>query len=422
MSQNVSDKSAVFPRLLPSFSSYQAVRQFWMKYPTVWEHFLQLPASIQQELLDFCIGKSGLRITYDPVFRRIFQPKSHKERLESLLSSILGKNVSILEILPREGTRLTETGSFVIMDILVRLDDGSYANVEMQKIGYNFPLARADCYASDIIMRQYEKTKKELGEKFTFSHLHKVYCIILMEESPAAFHSVPIQYIHKRTASFNTGIYPDNAGLHEDIFICLDIFHSIVHTISKRSTLQEAWLTFFSATDIENIAALVRAFPMFLPIYQEITDFAQNPKELINMLSEALYIMDRNMERQMVAEMRQEMQQKIQQEVQRRVEQEVQQRVEQEVQQRVQQEVQQEVQQRIQQEVQQRIQQEVQQRVQQEVQQRVQKEANAIADAAKTEANIFRLRLLGRSTEEIAEKLAISIDKVNDVLASLTAP
>ncbi len=276
----------------------------------------------------------------------------------------------------------------------MRLDDGSYANVEMQKIGYNFPLARADCYASDIIMRQYEKTKKELGEKFTFSHLHKVYCIILMEESPAAFHSVPIQYIHNRTASFNTGIYPDNAGLHEDIFICLDIFHSIVHTISKRSTLQEAWLTFFSATDIDSITALVRAFPMFLPIYQEITDFAQNPRELMNMLSEALYIMDRNMERQMVEEMRQEMQQKIQQEVQRRVEQEVQQRV----------------------------QQEVQRRVQQEIQQRIQKEANAIADAAKTEANIFRLCLLGRSTEEIAEKLAISIDKVNDVLASLTAP
>lgn len=278
MSQNAIDTSIVYPRLLPSFSSHLAVRQFLMKYPDVWNDFLKFPTHIQRELMDFCIGKNGLHITYDSVFRRIFQPENHKERLESLLSSILCKKVSILEILPRESTRLVEKGSFIIMDVLVRLDDGSYANVEMQKIGYHFPLARADCYAADVIMRQYEKVKNELGKNFSFANLHKVYCIILMEESPAAFHSSQNNYIHTRTASFNTGVYSDNAGLHEDIFICLDNFHSIVHNISKRSTLQEAWLTFLSATDIHTITALVESFPMFLPIYQEITDFTQNPK------------------------------------------------------------------------------------------------------------------------------------------------
>lgn len=363
MSKNVSGESIANlnpsnSRLFPSFPSRQAVQQFFKKYPAVWEYFLLLPASIQQELLDFCIGKTGLRVTYDPVFHKIFQADSHKERLESLLSSILGKHVSIIEILPREGTRLAETGSFVIMDILVRLDDGSYANVEMQKIGYNFPLARADCYASDIIMRQYEKTKQELGQNFSFANLHKVYCIILMEESPAAFHSISNQYIHMRTACFNTGIYPDNAGLHEDIFICLDNFHSIVHTISKRSTLQEAWLTFLSATDVDTITALVKAFPMFLPIYQEIADFAQNPKELMSMFSEALYIMDRNTERMMVEEMREEMREEV-------------------------------------------------------------KSMVAAVTAAETRAEVFRLRLLGKPAEEIAEKLAISLERVIDILGSL---
>lgn len=301
----------MYPRLLPSFPSHQAVQQALAEHPPSWECFLQLPISVQQELLDFCIGKHGLRVTYDPVFHQIFHPRKHTERLESLLSSILGQRVGILEILPRDGTRLAEKGSFVIMDILVQLDDGSYANVEMQKIGYNFPLARADCYASDIIMRQYEKVKSELGQAFSFANLHKVYCIILMEESPAAFHSAPNQYIHKRSAAFNTGIYSDNAGLHEDIFICLEIFRSIVHTITKRSTLQEAWLLFLSATDTRSIAALIRTFPMFLPIYQEITDFAQNPKELMKMFSEALRIMDRNLERQMVEEIRAELEAKL---------------------------------------------------------------------------------------------------------------
>ena len=109
------------------------------------------------------------------------------------------------------------------------------------------------------------------------------------------------------------------AGLHEDIFICLDIFRLIVHTITKRSTPLEAWLTFLSATDIHSITSLVKAFPMFLPIYQEIADFAQNPKELMNMFSEALRIMDHNLERMMVEEIRKECEAKVEAEVEARV-------------------------------------------------------------------------------------------------------
>ncbi|MDE7022142.1 MAG: hypothetical protein K2P23_14765, partial [Lachnospiraceae bacterium] len=50
---------------------------------------------------------------------------------------------------------------------------------------------------------------------------------------------------------------------------------------------------------------------MFLPIYQEIADFAQNPKELMNMFSEALRIMDHNLERMMVEEIRKECEAKL---------------------------------------------------------------------------------------------------------------
>lgn len=372
MSQNTSEKTAL-PRLFPSFPSYQAVQQALTKHPPSWERFLQLPISVRQELLDFCIGKHGLRITYDPVFRQIFHPEKNTQRLEALLSSLLGKKIKILEILPREGTKLTDTGSFVIMDILVRLSDGSYANVEMQKIGYYFPLARADCYASDIIMRQYEKTKNELRQSFSFANLHKVYCIILMEESPAAFHSITNQYIHKRSSSFDTGIYPDNAGLHEDIFICLDIFRSIVHTITKRSTPLEAWLTFLSATDIHSITSLVKAFPMFLPIYQEIADFAQNPKELMNMFSEALRIMDHNLERMMVEEIRKECEAKLK-------------------------------------------------AAKTEFKTMADERINAIIEAKAQETNkaeIFRLRLLGKSAEEITQELSLPSDTVKEILSTV---
>lgn len=355
-------------KIFPSFPSHQSVKQFLKKYPSAWNDFLLFPQEIRQEFLDFCIGKHGLRITYDPVFRKIFNPEIHRDRLESLLSSILGRKVSILEVLPREGTRLSETGSFIIMDVLVRLDDGSYANIEMQKIGYNFPLARADCYASDIIMRQYEKVKSERGKKFSFNDLHKVYCIILMEQSPLEFHSVKDKYIHVRTASFDTGIYKNNAGLHEDVLICLDTFHSIVHNITKSSTLQDAWLTFLDSEDINEISELVRNFPMFLPIYREIAEFAQRPEELINMFSEALYIMDRNMERLMVEEMREKVESTKAELESARIEAE---------------------------------------------------SARVEAESARIEAEVFRQRLAGSSPEEIADSLSITLDKVNNVLSSI---
>lgn len=252
-----------------------------------------------------------MKITYDTIFRRVFDPGRSQgfKRLESLLSAILGRSVKIIRIMPREGTQMRENASFVVMDVLVQLDDSSFANVEMQKIGYNFPLARADCYVSDIIMRQYVDTKATLGKSFSFNDLHKVYSIILMEESPGGFHQAKGKYMHIRKPAFNTGIYPDNPGLHEDIFLCLDSFHSIVHNITKSSSILEAWLTFLSATEPETIGTLIEAFPCFSPIYQEIADFVKNPEELIGMLSEELYIMDKNMERLMVSELKEEAEQ-----------------------------------------------------------------------------------------------------------------
>ncbi|MBO5054804.1 MAG: PD-(D/E)XK nuclease family transposase [Lachnospiraceae bacterium] len=291
---------------VPVFPTKEKAEEYLRQNESVWRSYSLLPDFMKMELIGFCIGAQGLKITYDPVFRRIFNVSLYPERLENLLSAILGRRVKIISIMPREGTQMREQASFVVMDILVQLDDGSYANVEMQKIGYSFPLARADCYAADIIMRQYAHIKAREGKKFLFSNLHKVYCIVLMESSPREFHAVEGKYLHKRTSCFDTGVYKDMAGLHEDIFICLDSFHSTVHNITKDSSDLEAWLTFLSAIEPEKIHGLINAFPAFAAIYQEITDFIKKPEELMNMLSEALFIMDKNMERMMVTELQEE--------------------------------------------------------------------------------------------------------------------
>ena len=94
-----------------------------------------------------------------------------------------------------------------------------------------------------------------------------------------------------------------HTGLHEDIFLCLDIFQQNVHNVDKSSSPLDVWLTFLSATDTGTIMNLITEFPEFLPIYQEIAEFAMDPEVLMTMFSQELYIMDRNTERMMVTEL-----------------------------------------------------------------------------------------------------------------------
>ena len=83
--------------------------------------------------------------------------------------------------------------------------------------------------------------------------------------------------------------------------ISLDTFHKTVHNITNKL---DAWLTFLSSDEPEDIISLVNAYPEFMELYQEIAIFRTKPKELISMYSEALAIADRNTVRLMIDEMK----------------------------------------------------------------------------------------------------------------------
>ena len=61
-----------------------------------------------------------------------------------------------LSCLPGDSTRIADETSLLITDIVVELEDGSIANVEMQKIGYLFPGQRCASYSADLLLRQYK--------------------------------------------------------------------------------------------------------------------------------------------------------------------------------------------------------------------------------------------------------------------------
>lgn len=264
-------------------------------------HFEKLSASEQEALLEFCIGNRNLKITYDPFFHHIFDPVTKPNRLNSFLSAILMQPVKVIAVLPREGIRLSAESSLMIMDILVELSDGTLICVEMQKIGYDFPIERIFCYGADLLVRQYGRIRDTLGDSFTYKDMKPVYIIVLMEKSPAVFRSHTDIFLHHSDFRLDSGIRVKN--LMHFLYIPLDIFLKMPH---NELTELEAWLYFLSSDNPLHIQKIMEKYPFFRELYQDIVDFRYHPKELISMFSEALIIADRNTVHLMIDELKQE--------------------------------------------------------------------------------------------------------------------
>jgi hypothetical protein len=259
---------------------------------SAYDQYLALTEEIRSDVLDFIRGKKGLKITYDPFFKHIFNPVLHDDRLSRLLSCLIGEEVKVRQVLATESNRTLEESSLVIMDIVVELKSGALANAEIQKYGYKFPGQRSACYSSDLVIRQYDIQKsrhKKNKKKFNYRKLKKVYTIVLLEESTEEFHSLPHQYIHHSNQEFDTGLKLNL--LQEYIFVALDIFHKIAQNVD---TELDAWLHFLSSDDPVIIRKIIEKYPAFRELYREIALFQRKPEELIKMYNETLAQLDKN--------------------------------------------------------------------------------------------------------------------------------
>lgn len=115
-----------------------------------------------------CSGACGVKIMYDSFFKEVMNAESNPEPLEGFLTTILGRKVHILHVLPNDTTRITDEASLLVTDIIVQLEDGSVANIEVQRIGYMFPAQRCSCYSADMLLRQYKRIRSEKKRDFTY--------------------------------------------------------------------------------------------------------------------------------------------------------------------------------------------------------------------------------------------------------------
>ncbi len=264
-------------------------------------------------------GKKTLPLLYDPFFKTIFSQDFHKERLAELISSVLGQPVDVIEVIPNEDTSFM--GILIIMDILVKMSDGSLANIEVQKAAYLFPAERISCYSSDLMMRQYNKLRSRSlsadGEKFSYKELKHVHTIVFFERSSQCLINKiePEQYFHVGKTKFNTGI--DIELLQDFNLISLDTFKKYRYsTIINGNTditgydcddsaynyevsveLKKKRLMYMSLLVTETVSDLERLLAIYPELEGIVTDmnyYMTRPEEVLNMFSEALHILDKN--------------------------------------------------------------------------------------------------------------------------------
>ena len=278
--------------------------------PKLLEKYREWDEEQQEEFLDYCTGVKGVKVLYDAFFKEIMNPENTPERLNELLSLLLGQSVTIKRVLPGDSTRLADEQSLLIMDILVELADTSLANVEVQKIGYSFPGQRSACYSSDLLLRQYKRVKGEKKKAFSYKDIKSVYTIVFFETSIKEFHEYPQNYIHKFKQQSDTGL--ELELLQKYVFIPLDIFRTIYHnnvksngknSANRRWNKTEAWLTFLSTDEPEIIIELIRQYPEFKEMYEEIYVMCQNVEKVMDLFSKELIQLDRNTVQYMIDEM-----------------------------------------------------------------------------------------------------------------------
>ena len=264
----------------------------------------------QEEFLDFVTGTRGVKMMYDGFCKEILNPEIVPERLEELLSLLLGENIHILQVLPNDNTRIADESALLITDILVKLENGSIVNVEIQRLGYYFPGERGACYSADLLLRQYKMIRKNSGGKrFSYRNVKDVYTIVFLAKSTEEFHEFPDSYLHYFEQTSNTGLKLNL--LQKYLFISLDMFLKIVHNTNQQEKSTpagnrlDAWLLFLCGDDPEDILAIVEKYPDFKAMYEQIYRICQNMENVMGIFSEELRIMDRNTVQFMVDDMSQ---------------------------------------------------------------------------------------------------------------------
>lgn len=305
--QNETGRRGPLAKYFPNVRSRNEVIRIIHSRKDLRKIFYQWNKEEQEAFLDCCTGARGMKVLYDGIFKEVFNPEAAPERLEGLLTLLMKREVMVKQVLPNDSVRLGAESSLLYTDIIIQLEDGSLANVEVQKIGYAFPGERSACYSADHLLRQYKRVRGEMGKKFNYRNIKNVYTVVFFEQSPEEFHRFPEQWLHVFRQKSDTGLCLEL--LQEYYFVPLDIFRETMENKRISSEL-EAWLSFLSYDEPERIEELITGYPKFKAMYGDIFEVCRNMEKVMDMYSKELQELDHNTVLYMIDEMQERLNEK----------------------------------------------------------------------------------------------------------------
>lgn len=139
---------------------------------------------------------------YDAFAKAILDPEKYPERLNEILSLLLKKKVTIIQVLPNEGIRIAAEKSLLVMDIVVKL--------------------------------------------FSYRDMKNVYTIVFLEKSGSVFGKFPDNYLHYFEQESDTGLKLEL--LQKYIFVPIDIYLKNKENKDISNRLN-AWLLFLGSDE-----------------------------------------------------------------------------------------------------------------------------------------------------------------------------
>jgi hypothetical protein len=244
--------------------------------------YYQLSPQKQKLYHDILMGKRVPNLLNDTIFKNIFHPDKYPDRLSSLISSIIGQEVTVLHSLSGETTANSIYSKRGILDLVVRFKNQSFGHVEIQRKGLFMPPERSVFYSADLIKRQYSIPENELKSNYDYTSIMPVYSIIFMEESHPAF-AGSSEYIHHFRQKSDSGVELELLQYYD--YVCLDIFRK---KHPEAAGELERWLTFFSIRTPSEMTQFLLENPALQPVYESAIMMMSERKELMYMFIEEL--------------------------------------------------------------------------------------------------------------------------------------
>lgn len=249
-------------------------------FPDFAAYFERLDMETQEELIQiFLDDKRIFPATFDTVFKFVFDPKRHPERLSRFLSLLLKQNITVIAQLPSETHVDSVYAKGIILDILVQLEDGSLADVEMQQITLDFPTQRAAVHSARLINQQYQTIKAQKKKDVRYIDVRKVYTIVFFVDDANIFHSLPTTYLHHSKHRTAEGLELDL--LQEYFFVELRKFEQVETHIN---TEEKAWLKLLMASNFDTLQSLSENFPALQDPAKDVILFSKQTKEVPRMI------------------------------------------------------------------------------------------------------------------------------------------